>query len=262
MEQNFNTLQVELIDHGILHITLSRPDKLNALSQELLTELEQLLRTVKNDVKVKALLLTGSGKVFCAGADISQLAKLDPQDGERFATYGQSVFRLLETLGKPSIAAIHGVAAGGGCELAMAATLRIAALDTKFSQPEVKLGLIPGFGGTQRLPRLIGKGRALDLCLTGRFINAQQALDWGLVSAVTSQEELIPQALRWLKDIAARSPIAVRHVIDVIDCGFDLPLEEALHLEALHFAQCCATQDKQEGIAAFLAKREPEFKGI
>lgn len=250
------------LENGILTITLNRPEKLNALSTEVLHALSELFTSAKENSKVKALLLTGKGKAFCAGADISRLAECDAETGYQFACFGQDVFRQLETMGKPSLAAINGYAFGGGCELAMSATLRIASTAAQFGQPEVKLGVIPGYGGTQRLARLVGKGRALDLCLTGRFINAQTALQWGLVSEVVEAEELLTQAKHILTGIITMAPLAVAGVIAVIDRGYDMSLSDALHLEAIHFAKTCASQDKAEGVAAFLEKRPAQFKGV
>jgi len=250
------------LDHsGILTLTLNRPEKLNALSREVLHALSEILLSAKSNPDVKALLITGTGKAFCAGADISRLAECNAQSGYQFACEGQAVFRQLETLGKPSLAAINGFAFGGGCEMAMAATLRIASVKAQFGQPEVKLGVIPGYGGTQRLARLVGKGRALDLCLTGRFISAETALQWGLVTEVAEAEKLIERATEILTGIISMAPLAIASVMEVIDYGYDLSLTEALHLEAIHFAKTCATEDKSEGVAAFLGKRRAEFKG-
>lgn len=260
METEYTTLKLQLDDNGILHITLNREDKLNALNQQLLEELQRVLHDAKLHPSLKGLLLTGAGKAFCAGADINRLAELNPVEALTFAQMGQHVFRQLETLGKPSIAAINGFAFGGGCELAMATTLRVASDKAQFGQPEVKLGVIPGYGGTARLARLVGKGRALDLCLSARFINAETALNWGLISEVTSSDTLLTRAQEILATILSMAPRAVRSVMEVIDRGYDLPLEEALHLEAMHFALTCATADKQEGVNAFLGKRKPEFK--
>lgn len=246
---------------NVLVITLNRPEKLNALNDEVLQSLTALLTDAKTDPTVKAILLQGQGKAFCAGADIQRLAECDAQTGYAFAKAGQAVFRLLETLGKPSLAAVNGYALGGGCELAMAATLRIAADTAQFGQPEVKLGVIPGYGGTQRLARLVGKGRALDLCLTGRTIDATTAQSWGLVSQVVPLDQLEEKAWEFLQPILAMGPLAIEAVMEVIDYGYDLSLTEALHLEALHFAKTCASSDKQEGTAAFFARRKPEFKG-
>jgi enoyl-CoA hydratase len=257
-----NLIEQELDNKGILTVTLNRPDKLNALSIEVLDALDELFQSAKTNKQVKAILITGNGKAFCAGADINRLAECNAQTGYEFARQGQDVFRLLETIGKPSLAAVNGFAFGGGCELAISATLRIASTKASFGQPEVKLGVIPGYGGTQRLARLVGKGRALDLCLTGRFINAETALNWGLVSEIVEPELLIEQGKKVLNGILGMAPIAVASVMEVIDYGYDLSLTDALHLEAVHFAKVCATEDKKEGVAAFIAKRTAEFRGV
>lgn len=249
------------LEDGILTITLNRPEKLNALSTDVLRALSELFTKAKESSEVKGLLITGKGKAFCAGADISRLAECNAESGYQFACFGQDVFRQLETLGKPSLAAINGYAFGGGCELIMAATLRIAATTAQFGQPEVKLGVIPGYGGTQRLARLVGKGRALDLCLTGRFINAETALNWGLVSEVVEPDALITHSQQLLKGILNLAPLAITSIMESIDRGYDMSLTDALHLEAVHFAKVCASQDKTEGVAAFLEKRPALFKG-
>lgn len=249
-------------DDGILTITLNRPEKLNALSTDVLVAFSEILSSAKQNEQVKGLMIIGKGKAFCAGADISRLAECNAERGYQFASFGQDVFRQLETLAKPSIAAINGFAFGGGCELAMAATLRIAADTAQFGQPEVKLGVIPGYGGTQRLARLVGKGRALDLCLTGRFINAETALHWGLVSEVVAGDLLMECAKNMMKGVLKQAPLAVRSIMEVIDRGYDMSLTDALHLEAVHFANVCATEDKIEGVAAFLEKRQAQFKGV
>ncbi|CDZ78926.1 putative enoyl-CoA hydratase echA8 [Legionella massiliensis] len=254
-------IEQDLDSKGILTLRLNRPDKLNALSNEVLDALAEIFSSAKDNKKVKALLLTGTGKAFCAGADISRLAECNAQTGYQFACEGQDVFRMLETLGKPSLAAINGFAFGGGCELAISATMRIAATTAQFGQPEVKLGVIPGYGGTQRLARLVGKGRAMDLCLTGRFINAETALQWGLVSEVAEADALLERGKQILSGILAMAPLAIAGVMEVIDRGYDMSLTDALHLEAVHFAKVCASEDKKEGVAAFLAKRQAEFKG-
>ncbi len=251
----------QCVDSGILTITLNRPEKLNALSEEVLLALNSIFLAAKTNPNVQGLLLTGQGKAFCAGADIRRLAECDAQRGYDFARAGQDVFRTLETLGKPSIAAVNGYAFGGGCELAMAATMRIASEKAQFGQPEVKLGVIPGYGGTQRLARLIGKGRALDLCLTGRTISADTALAWGLVSEVVADERLVSHATTLLKNMLKLAPRALESVMDVIDAGYDMPLTDACELEALHFAKVCASSDKAEGVSAFLEKRPAEFTG-
>lgn len=255
-------IEQQLDDQGILSITLNRPEKLNALSTEVLQALSELFSHAEMNSTVKGVLITGQGKAFCAGADINRLAQCTAQSGYEFACQGQAVFRQLETLGKPSLAAVNGFAFGGGCELAMAATLRIASEQAQFGQPEVKLGVIPGYGGTQRLARLVGKGRALDLCLTGRFIQAQTALDWGLVTHVVETEKLLDEGKRILSGILSMAPLAIASTMEVIDRGFDLPLPDALHLEAVHFAKVCASEDKREGVDAFLNKRQAQFRGV
>ncbi|QDQ39012.1 enoyl-CoA hydratase [Legionella geestiana] len=246
---------------GILTLTINRPEKLNALATEVLDALAVQFERARTDSRVKGILITGAGKAFSAGADITRLAECDAQSGYAFALSGQRVFRALETLAKPSIAAVNGFAFGGGCELMLAATLRIASTAARFGQPEVKLGVIPGFGGTQRLARVVGKGRALDLCLTGRFIDAETALAFGLVSEVVEPEALLARAREILKGILAMAPLAVAGVMEVIDHGYDLSLDDALHLEAIHFAKTCASHDKQEGVSAFLEKRPAVFTG-
>jgi len=261
MDAQTQDLKINLLESGILHIILHRPDALNALSQNLMNNLYSAFTQAKENPLVRALLISGEGKAFCAGADIYQLAKLDAQTGLEFARQGQRVFRALENLGKPSLAAIHGFALGGGCELAMAATLRIAANATSFGQPEVKLGVIPGFGGTQRLARLVGKGRALDLCLTGRMIKADEACIWGLVNEVVEQDKLLDRAKMILHGLLKMAPVALKSVMAVIDHGYDLSLDDAFELEASHFGLCCATQDKKEGVSAFLEKRAAIFSG-
>jgi len=248
-------------ESGILHISLNRPDQLNALSHDVLKKLLQIFTDVKTDSSVKAILLTGEGKGFCAGADIKQLVDLNGKQGLEFARFGQHVFRQLELMGKPSLAAIHGFAFGGGCELAMSATLRIAAENTVFGQPEIKLGVIPGFGGTQRLSRLIGKGRALDICLTGKRFKADEALQWGFLNEISSGDNLLNRAKALLKELTQLSSFALQSIISIIHQGYDLPLEEAFELEATHFGLCCTTTDKREGVNAFLEKRTAIFTG-
>lgn len=254
-------IETNLDDKGILTITLNRPEKLNALNDDVLRGLSEIFNNAKHNSDIRAILLTGSGKAFCAGADISRLAECDAQKGYQFACDGQDVFRQLETMGKPSLAAINGFAFGGGCELAMAATMRIAAKNAQFGQPEVKLGVIPGYGGTQRLARLVGKGRALDLCLTGRFINAETALQWGLVTDMVDGDSLLERGKSLLTSILGMAPLAVASVMEVIDRGYDMSLTDALHLEAVHFAKVCASADKKEGVSAFLEKRTADFHG-
>lgn len=258
---HYKTLKVTLLDNGILKIVLSRPDVLNALNSEMLSEFARLFTYAKSEPSVRALLITGEGKAFCAGADIKQLCDLDTITGEGFALEGQRIFRLLETLGKPSLAAINGYAFGGGCELAMAATIRIASDKAQFGQPEIKLGVIPGYAGTQRLARLVGKGRALELCLTGRFISADEALNWGLVSEIVPGTVMETRTVEILSGLVQMAPIAIDSIMRVIDQGYDITLEDAMRLEALYFGRVCATADKTEGVNAFLDKRKPVFQG-
>lgn len=256
-----NIINITTLENGILQISLNRPEQLNALSHEVLTRLAQILQQAKTDKAVKAILLTGEGKAFCAGADIKQLAALNGADGVTFARFGQSVFSALENLGKPSLAVIQGYAFGGGCELAMAATLRIAANNTVFGQPEIKLGVIPGFGGTQRLARLIGKGRALEMCLTGKRFSAEDAYQWGMVNELTTPENLLTRAKELLSELVKLGPIALQSIMTVINDGYNLTLDAALELEAAHFGICCTTADKREGVAAFIEKRAAVFSG-
>lgn len=254
-------LKITKSSDGILQLTLNRPDALNALNGALLSELQAIFNTARADTSVKALLLHGEGKAFCAGADIKQLVPLDSKSAYIFAKQGQEIFTSLENLGKPSLAAIHGFALGGGCELAMAATFRIATETATLGQPEIKLGLIPGFGGTQRLARLIGKGRALELCLTGRFIKAPEALSWGLLNQVVADASLLEQAKAFLQTLVKLPPLALKSMIETIHQGYDLPFQDALSLEALHFSLCAGTKDKKEGVQAFIEKRNPQFVG-
>lgn len=261
MQGQMDVLRTTLLDSGILQLTLNRPQSLNALSEPLLEALYETFITAKNNKDIKALLITGEGKAFCAGADINQLAKVDAQSGMAFAQRGQMVMNTLEQLGKPSLAVINGYALGGGCELAMAATMRIAATTAVFGQPEIKLGVIPGFGGTQRLARLVGKGRALDLCLTGRTFKADEALAWGLVTDVVAPEELLNRAKAILHEMTKLAPLALKSIMTVIDHGYNLSLDDALAFEVAHFGICCASRDKREGVSAFLEKRAAVFSG-
>jgi enoyl-CoA hydratase len=261
MDNKHEIVQLSYPETGVLQVSLNRPEQLNALSQNVLQRLFHVFNDAKSDPAVKAILITGEGKAFCAGADIKQLATLNGQDGLMFARFGQATFRALELLGKPSLAAIHGFAFGGGCELAMAATLRIATDKAIFGQPEIKLGVIPGFGGTQRLSRLVGKGRALELCLTGRRFTAEEAFKWGLVNEITTAENLLPRSLALLKELVQLGPIAMQSILTVIHQGYELSLEQALELEAAHFGLCTTTADKREGVKAFLEKRTPAFIG-
>ncbi len=258
---SYELIQFEVKDR-IAFVTVNRPDKLNALNDAVLEELSLAADEIALRDDIAGAIVTGAGpKAFVAGADIAELAELGPFDGKDQALQGQAVFRQIETCGKPVVAAVNGFALGGGCELAMACHLRIASERAKFGQPEVKLGLAPGYGGTQRLPRLVGKGRALDLILTGRMVDAQEALQMGLVNKVVPPERVIEEAERTLRGIIAMGPLAVRLAIEAVDQGSDMSLEEGLQLEANHFGMLCASEDMKEGTAAFLEKRDPEFKG-
>jgi enoyl-CoA hydratase len=247
---------------GIAYITFNRPKVLNALNRKTIEELRDALLDARDDSSVRVLIVTGAGeKSFVAGADISELAQRTPVDGKDFSLFGQSVFHLLETLGKPSICAINGFALGGGCELALSCTIRLAGKTAKLGQPEVKLGIIPGYGGSQRLARLCGKGVAHELCLTGEMITAEEAQRIGLVNHIYEPAELLPAAEALAKKIIANAPLAVRYTLEAIERGVEMPQEEGLFLEATLFGLSCATEDMREGTKAFLEKRKAEFKG-
>jgi enoyl-CoA hydratase len=243
-------------------VTMERPKVLNALNAATLTELEAAFAALAFDPAIRVILLTGSGgRAFAAGADISELEAISAEDGRAFSLRGQQLFRRIETLGKPVIACIQGFALGGGCELAMACTLRLAAEDARLGQPEVKLGVLAGYGGTQRLPRLVGRGAALKLLLTGEIINAQEALRIGLVDEVVPAAELMKQAEALATAIAAQAPLAVAETLRVVDEGLNLPLDLALLRESERFGYLCGSADKAEGTRAFLEKRAPVWKG-
>ena len=247
---------------SIAYVTVNRPKVLNALNTPTWTDLQAAFQDAKADASVHGVILTGAGdKAFIAGADIGELAHVDAYEAEESSRFGQSVLDLIENLGKPVIAAINGFALGGGCETAMACTIRIAVEYAKFGQPEVKLGLLPGGGGTQRLPRLVGKGRALQLILTGETISAQEAYRIGLVNEVVPAANLIARAETILKQITANAPIAVKFSLEAANKGMDTSQAEGFALEASYFGICAATEDKKEGTSAFLEKRAPQFHG-
>src|ERR1700746_651799 len=257
----FQNLLYEVRD-AIAFITFNRPKVLNALNRKTIEELRDALVAARDDATVRVLILTGAGeKAFVACADISELAQQTPVNGKEFSIYGQSVAHLLETMGKPSICAINGFALGGGCELALCCTIRIASKTAKLGQPEVKLGIIPGYGGTQRLARLCGKGVADELCLTGEMITAEQAQRIGLVNHIYEPAELLPAAEAMAKKIIANAPLAVKYTMEAIERGVEMPQEEGLFVEATLFGLSCATEDMREGTKAFLEKRKAEFKG-
>ncbi len=257
----YSTLLFELAD-GIARITINRPDKLNALNRTVIEELDDAVTRIETDAAVRGVLLTGAGpKAFVAGADITELASQGPVDGKARAQTGQRVFRRLERCGKPVVAAVNGFALGGGCELAMACHIRIASESARFGQPEVKLGIGPGYGGTVRLPRLVGKGRALELLLTGDMIDAAEAYRIGLVNRVVPGDRLLAEAEAMLRRILENGPLALRFVIEAVDAGLELALDDGLLLEANHFGLLSATADMHEGTTAFLEKRKPVFSG-
>jgi enoyl-CoA hydratase len=247
---------------AIAYVTLNRPKVLNALNKATITELSEVFEDARDDAAVRGVILTGAGdKAFAAGADIGEMAGNTPADAEDKTREGQRLTLLIENLGKPVIAAVNGFALGGGCELAMACTIRLAVETAKFGQPEVTIGIIPGYGGTQRLPRLIGKGRALQLILTGDMIDAHEAHRIGLVNEIVPSADLIARAEAILTRIAANAPVAAKLAIDALNRGLDMSVGEGLRIEASLFAQCVATEDMKEGVAAFREKRKPKFQG-
>jgi enoyl-CoA hydratase len=244
------------------YVTVNRPKVLNALNKATWADLRTAFEDARDDAAVRGVILTGAGdKAFIAGADISELARVTAFEAEQSSRFGQEVLDLIEDLGKPVIAAVNGFALGGGCETAMACTIRIAAEHAEFGQPEVKLGLVPGGGGTQRLPRLVGKGRALQLILSGGMISAQEAYRIGLVNEIVPATDLITRAEAILKQISANAPIAVKFALEVTNKGLETSQSEGLLLEASYFGLCAATEDKKEGTSAFLEKRAPQFQG-
>ncbi len=256
-----DVVQVETGD-GIRTLTIHRPEKLNALNGEVMAALDRALDGARDDAGVGAVVITGSGeKAFIAGADIGELSKLSPVEGREHALRGQAVLAKLERLGKPVIAAVNGYALGGGCELALACTIRIASENARFGQPEVKLGILPGYGGSQRLARLVGEGRAMQLCLTAEQIDAAEAHRIGLVNRVVPAGQALAAARETAKAILANGPVACRYVLDAIHRGLEMPLAEGLLLEATLFGLCAATSDMKEGMTAFLEKRPARFTG-
>jgi len=246
----------------IAYVTLNRPKVLNALNQATWDDLRTAFEDARDDAAVRGVILTGAGdKAFIAGADISELAHVTAVEAQESSTFGQAVLNLIENLGKPVIAAVNGFALGGGCETAMACTIRVASENARFGQPEVKLGLIPGGGGTQRLPRLVGKGRALQLILSGETISAQEAYRIGLVNEVVPAADLITRAEAILKQIFSNAPLAVKFSLEAVNKGMETSQAEGLSLEASLFGLCAGTEDKKEGTSAFLAKRAPQFQG-
>jgi enoyl-CoA hydratase len=257
----YETLQLA-VEGRVATVTLDRPKVLNALNAAMLLELAEVFAALAENAAVRVVLLRGAGgKAFAAGADINELAAVDADSGEQLARRGQRVFRQIETLGKPVIACIDGFALGGGCELAMACTLRLASESARLGQPEIKLGIVPGYGGTQRLPRLVGQSAALKMILTGGMVSAVEALRIGLVDEVVAAETLMTRARELAELIAGMPPLAVTASIEAVQRGADMQLDEAIALEATLFARLCGTEDKREGTAAFLEKRSAVWVG-
>ncbi len=258
----FSQILFDTLGSGIAVVTVNRPEKRNALSSAVMAELSEAFDRIAADPAIRAAVLTGKGdKAFVAGADISELAELSPAAMRDFALRGQAIFRKLEKLGKPVVAAVNGAALGGGLELAMACTVRFAAEDALLGQPEVRLGIMPGYGGTQRLPRLVGRGRALELLLSGEPVSAGEALRIGLVNAVAPRENLLSHSMAWLEKVLSNAPMALELVLESVDVGLDAGLETGLRFEAAAFGVCGATEDRREGTRAFLEKRRPAFTG-
>jgi enoyl-CoA hydratase len=256
-----DTLLIDKAD-SIAKITLNRPDVLNALNRQAIAELAAAMEDVRTDDAIRGVILTGSGdKAFAAGADIDELSHLTAFEAKALARDGQALMDLIEDLGKPVIAALNGYAIGGGCELVLACTMRVAAEHARLSQPEVRLGLIPGFGGTQRLPRLIGKGRALQMILSGDMMDAQEAYRIGLVDEIVPKDKLIARAEAILLTIASNAPLAVRLSLEAVNKGMEMTQAQGLQLEAALFALIASTEDAKEGTAAFFERRKPHFTG-
>src|ERR1700685_459410 len=248
--------------NSLAYVTVTRPKVIYELIIATMEELRAAFHDIKNDAAIRVVIFTGAGeKAFIAGADIGELAKQDAVSGKEYTHRGQNVLNLIENLGKPVIACINGFALGGGCEIAMACTMRLASENAKLGQPEVKLGIIPGYGGTQRLPRLVGKGIAMQLVLAGEMISAQEAHRIGLVNEVTTPAELIPRAEAVAQKIIANAPLAVQYAMEAVNKGMEMTLAECLYLEAVLFAVSCSSEDKKEGTTAFLEKRKADFKG-
>lgn len=244
----------------LLRITLNRPDTLNALSQSMLQELDEVFREVENDSTLRGVIMTGSGRAFAAGADIRELSAMDARQAAALSSFGQTLFTRIQHFSRPVIAAINGFALGGGCELAMACHLRIATEESKMGQPESTLGIIPGYGATQRLAQLVGRGRALEFMFTGDMISASEALAIGLVNKVVPKEHLMTEAAAIMDKILAKGPVAITRIIEAVNAGFGFE-ERGLESERAGFAACASTEDFKEGTEAFLSKRKPVFSG-
>jgi enoyl-CoA hydratase len=257
----YQNLLVESRD-GVATVTINRPDKLNALNDQTVNEIEAAFTTLKTDPAIRGVILTGAGdKAFVAGADIAELSTQSPVDGKERSIRGQRVLDLIENLGKPVVAAVNGVALGGGCELAVACHVRVAAEGARMGTPEVKLGIMCGYAGTQRLPRLVGKGRALEILLTGEMVDAQEALRIGLVNRVVAKDKLLAETDGLLRKMLANGPVSLRFTLEAVNAGLEMPLAEAQYLEATLFGLICTTEDMKEGTKAFLEKRPARFQG-
>ncbi|MBL38243.1 MAG: enoyl-CoA hydratase [Xanthomonadales bacterium] len=257
----YETLQIEMHDQVVV-LTVARPEKLNALDHRTIGELHRAFEAFAGDDSIRAVVVTGAGeKAFVAGADIAEIREQTPLDARRFSERGQQLMRRIETMTKPVIAAINGYCLGGGLELALACHVRYASENARLGLPEIKLGILPGFGGTQRLSRLIGRGRALEMILTGEPVDAHTAEGYGIVQGVVDAGELAEHALGVARRLAAAAPHAVGAILETTDKGLDMPLEQGLAFETARFALCCATEDMREGTAAFLEKRKPQFRG-
>ena len=255
----YQTLLTDL-QHGLFTVTVNRPDKMNALNRDVMSDLDAVINEIESNSDIKGIIITGAGqKAFVAGADISEFVGLDKNEGMVLAKNGQTIFSRIENCSKPVVAAVNGFALGGGCELAMACHFRIASDNAKFGQPEVNLGLIPGYGGTQRLPQLIGKGRALELLMTGNTIDASIALEYGLVNHVVPLDDLLPKAKMILEQIMAKAPLAIAKCIAAVNSG--MTDKNGYDVELKSFGECFNTDDMKEGASAFLEKRKPHFKG-
>jgi enoyl-CoA hydratase len=258
---SYQTLLLEVRDH-VAVLTINRPDKLNALNDQVVADLAQAARGLKADAAVRGVILTGAGpKAFVAGADIGDLARQGVMDGRARALKGQRMLEAFERMGKPVLAAVNGFALGGGCELAMACHVRIASENARFGQPEVSLGITPGYGGTQRLPRIVGKGNALYMVLTGEHVNAPDALRMGLVSKVVPSDQLMTEAMKLMQAIVAKGPLALALTMEAVERGLETTLEEGLRIEADAFGLVASSADMKEGLTAFLEKRAPRFEG-
>jgi len=259
---SYSNIRFEVGEDGIAVLTVNRPEKLNALNAETVTELGDAVARAAAERQVRALIVTGAGeKAFVAGADINQLAVLAPIEAQAYAERGQRVFRAIEMLPKPTLAAVNGYALGGGLELAMSCAVRVASENARLGQPEVKLGILPGYGGTQRLPRLVGRGRALEMLLSGEPVSATEAHRIGLVNHVAPQAELLEFSRKWLRGVLANAPLALGLTLQAVDVGLETGLEQGLRFEAAAFGLTTATDDKREGTRAFLEKRQPAFAG-